>query len=406
MEEGMKRFMTILALALTTAACQQEKIQDAAEESGTFHGCMEQFGATRTHLVGNTVRWDTGDRVGIFEGYSYSNPYTAASVSENGASCSFTPDADYPAQEVRFPYNIALYPYTADATILGSDGKSRISGIELKAVQEYRQESFARGCFPMVAVTGSLEDKNLNFKNICGVLKVTLKGSERIRSLALSGNDGEGLAGEADVWVSQTGVPEIILDENPSKTVTIDCTGQGVALQKTAGTSFLFPLPPMTFSKGFTVTAVLTDGTTHTISTENSQTIDRSAVLAMEERTLQGETPDLEEPDPESISGWGVVGTFNNWGQDGQDVSMTREGDWLVAHDVSLNTDNAEFKFRKNKSWNENYGSKGSDEFAHEVDVIYENPSHGGPNIVVPKAGTYDICLSIYFDEYYYTAAE
>ena len=112
---------------------------------------------------------------------------------------------------------------------------------------------------------------------------------------------------------------------------------------------------------------------------------------------------EIQTETPEALKGWGVVGTFNNWGQNGEkDITMSYDGEWLIGKNIKLDS-KEEIKFRKDQSWGNNYGSQGNQEFEHKVDVIYENPSEGGPNIVIPDAGTYDFYLSGYFKRYKYT---
>ena len=89
---------------------------------------------------------------------------------------------------------------------------------------------------------------------------------------------------------------------------------------------------------------------------------------------------------------WGVVGTFNNWGND---VVMTVDAPFFVAKNVTLTATDM-FKIRGNKEWNDayNYGasSKG-----------YKLPKNAGytltlgassQDMAAPAAGTYDIYFS------------
>jgi hypothetical protein len=89
---------------------------------------------------------------------------------------------------------------------------------------------------------------------------------------------------------------------------------------------------------------------------------------------------------------WGVVGTFNNWGND---VVMTVDAPFFVAKNVTLTATDM-FKIRGNKEWNDayNYGasSKG-----------YKLPKNSGytltlgassQDMAAPAAGTYDIYFS------------
>ena len=101
------------------------------------------------------------------------------------------------------------------------------------------------------------------------------------------------------------------------------------------------------------------------------------------------DTPD----EPVAYEGWGVVGSINGWGGDGDDVHMTMMGDFWVARGVTLTADD-QFKFRKDEDWAENIGAEGDVEpFVVTVGEKYTGVA-GGKNLGVPAEGKYDLYVN------------
>ena len=86
---------------------------------------------------------------------------------------------------------------------------------------------------------------------------------------------------------------------------------------------------------------------------------------------------------------WGLIGSFaaSNWGKD---VPMEIEGDWAVAKNVTLATNN-KFKFRADGAWTLNYGY-GSNV---KVGETYTATSNGSDINFVGATGAYDIYFSM-----------
>ncbi len=82
-------------------------------------------------------------------------------------------------------------------------------------------------------------------------------------------------------------------------------------------------------------------------------------------------------------SEWSVVGLGGDWSKD---LAMKTDGSWHAAFNVTV-TASDEFKFRKNKSWDVNFGAA-SPKVGEKV-----NLSQGGGNIKLP-AGTYDLYIA------------
>ncbi len=88
-------------------------------------------------------------------------------------------------------------------------------------------------------------------------------------------------------------------------------------------------------------------------------------------------------------SEWGLVGSFNSWGEQ-PDVEMWTNGTLHVAKGVTLAAGD-EVKFRKNASWDENFGyAEGVSSYTLGED--FSVAANGG-NIVIAESGRYDLFL-------------
>ena len=146
-----------------------------------------------------------------------------------------------------FQSNVAIYPYEEGLSctkLTGNEGSYQVAGVTIPAIQNYSADSFADDSFPMVAVTDNLNDYTLNFKNLCGALKLQLKGTAKVKTIELRGNDNEPLSGDATVTAYSDGsAPMVTMSPDASTIVTLDC-GDGVQLNETTATDFLLAIPP------------------------------------------------------------------------------------------------------------------------------------------------------------------
>jgi lysophospholipase L1-like esterase len=143
-------------------------------------------------------------------------------------------------------------------------------------------------------MTEGLNDHTLSFRNICGALKLQLKGTAKVRKIELTGNDGELLAGEATVTVYPDGtVPSVTINEGASTTVTLNWR-DGVQLNEDTATEFIISIPPTDFVNGFTVRIVDIKGAEATIETSKSNTILRSFIHTMPEVTVETVLPPID----------------------------------------------------------------------------------------------------------------
>ena len=281
---------------LAVTGCQQVEpiVEPEVVEGPAFTAQIEVFGAgTKTALEGgNSVVWSAADQLAIFQGTSVADKYQVDDASVGGDNGTFRIVANgESAASGSFDANIALYPYEEDLTCTPTvkDGEVtayQISGVTIPATQTYAANSFPDESFLMAAMTEGLNDHTLNFRNLCGALKLQLKGTAKVRKIELTGNDGEPLAGDATVTVYPDGtVPSLTMSENASTSITLDC-GEGVQLNEQTATDFLITVPPTAFEKGFTATITDIQGGATRLTTPKPNRINRSYVHSMPEMTV------------------------------------------------------------------------------------------------------------------------
>ena len=293
----MKKLITILCTAMTLAiaGCQQvEPIVEPEVTNGPeFSAHIEEFNAaTKTELAnGKMVVWSSGDQIAIFQGTSWADKYQISDdcVGKDNGTFGIVAHGEGNAAS-SFLTNIALYPYEDDLRCVPTveDGEVTsylIDGVTIPSTQTYAAGSFPEDSFLMAAVTDGLHDHTLSFRNLCGALKLQLKGTAKVKKIELKGNDGEPLSGEATVTVYPDGTtPSITMSEGASTAVTLNC-GDGVQLNETTATDFLITIPPTAFEKGFTATVTDIDGIISQIETDKSNVVGRSYIHEMPEVT-------------------------------------------------------------------------------------------------------------------------
>jgi hypothetical protein len=243
----MKKLFTIFTyvMLLAIAACQQAEplVKPEAVTGPAFTAQIEAFDAeTKTALAnGNSVVWSAEDQIAIFQGSAAADKYQ---VSE---ACVGTADGTFgivskgeTSSAENFDANIAIYPYQDCLAIAQAAAtECQITGVTVPSTQTYASNTFANGSFLMAAITDDLDDHILNFRNLCGALKLQLKGTAKVKSIELKGNDGEPLSGDATVTIHPDGtIPSLTMTKTAATTVTLDC-GEGVQLNETTATAFL-----------------------------------------------------------------------------------------------------------------------------------------------------------------------
>ena len=296
----MKRLFNILCavLLLLLIACHQEvpltqPDVDLRPSGPEFTARVEAFEAgehdgedalTKTALAnGNSVVWSSGDQIAVFQGTSAADKYQVSNDCVGTTSGIFGIVSNGETAGVQtFDANIAIYPYQDGLTVIPTENSEyKVTGVTVPSVQTYTANTFANGSFPMAAITDGLADHTLSFKNLCGALKLQLKGTAKVKSVELKGNNGEPLSGDAIATIYQDGtLPMLEMGSEASELVILDC-GPGVQLNETTATDFIIAIPPTLFDNGFTVTVTDVYGAMAKLSTSKSNHVDRSYLHAM-----------------------------------------------------------------------------------------------------------------------------
>ena len=311
----MKKCLYIVSLLmLSLSGCQKTEVENYEKEAvrSDFRGELEELLDTRTTLdKNNNVRWSEGDQIIIFNGSTLGGKYqvTDDSVGETSAGFDYIENATggfVSGSDIE--HNVALYPFDSKVKCAKGDDKEPTESYILTKVkalseQNYVKDSFGPGTFPMVAVTSSVSDYRLNFKNVFGGMKLQLKGDCTVASITVKGQASEPIAGTVSVTAFVDGsAPTVLMGADATASVTLDCGEYGVELNEETATNFIIALPPTTFKSGFTVSIVDTEGRLMIIKTSKENKIYRSSLLKMPEITVDAsKTASIELPETETV---------------------------------------------------------------------------------------------------------
>lgn len=247
--------MTIAALALLLAACDNEEILENNESGSTgkvhmtFTAGMPQ---TRTSLGedGHAVNWTLNDLVAIYDGTETICKFEATEVSGSTATLK--------GEAAETDTYTAFYPYTDDGTLTIDNTAITFT---LPATQTATAGGFAEGLNPSwaQATDGS---KNLTFQNLCALAKFTVD-AEGVTEVTLTANqESDALAGGltytiADGTLTATG--------SASRSVTIKGNFE-------AAKEYYFVVAPGTLTGGITLNYMGEGGKTYVKTTQKKVT--------------------------------------------------------------------------------------------------------------------------------------
>lgn len=331
-----KLFAAACAAAIALVSCQEESF-DGQHDSDNYYASVESFGSdTRTALgEGRTVVWSSEDRIAIFEGgnvgqaYQVLDSYIGKSTGEFTSVDGLTTSGAVAAIDG----TIAIYPFEEGITVSsGDNGDYVIEGVDFPSEQKYVADSFSDEAFPMVSLSAS-GSRNLSFKNIGGILKLSLTGSYAISKIMLTGNSEEPLSGSATVTLGSDGIPSVTMSEDASTSVSLLCS-PAVQLEPDKATDFYISIPPTEFEGGFTAIIIDKDGKEHGIATHKSNSIERSYILAMPESTPESLDDIKLTADTfcsvDFIEGW----TETRFGGDGTIVFVKEDEQGKMTHSL------------------------------------------------------------------------
>lgn len=234
----MKRIVLFAIVALAGLASCTKEVREApvTVPSGgdmvytTFKAGGEDLTKVVLDFAGDrNVKWQDADVIAVFDGVG-KNSFTIKQGSNKGASAVFEGTVDSGATQL-----YAVYPESAAGSL---DGSSLT--VTVPAAQVIGTGACADPA-ALVAVAGAAKGSDMNFKQVCGLLKLSFT-AEDIRTITISGN---ALAGTATVSADGS----LVSVGSPAGSITLT-HADGLF---PAGTYYVAVLPGTTPAGGFSI---------------------------------------------------------------------------------------------------------------------------------------------------------
>lgn len=381
----MRRICSFLfaAVAMISAvSCNQELMDGPVVADKAAKTLTAMFDGAETKALlseGTKTSWEYLDTILVYNGY-----YTSRYVTHVKDS-SYVAEFEVAEQDEALAGDkfIAVYPLWADGYMTSYVDIDRLTIDEVYL--EKNQKARAGSYDPRTAISMAYtEDTTLVFKNATALLKFQVL-NEGVKSVTVWTHNGEPITGSWSLDYNDgepVATPFESNDENDVRTANWVELHAG---EKTfeVGKDYYISVFPQVAEAGFTVEFNF-EGSSKKLaakSTDNSVEFQRNVILNLGAIEFTGELP--------VVTGWGIVGELNSWGETADDVALKQYEDGLfVAYEVELPT--GDFKIRKNNSWDEgDYGmvSECVMEANHAYDIC-----RNGANMYV-SAGIYDIWL-------------
>lgn len=279
----MKKLFYSLFIAAAMVACGDDGDEVVVVVEQSTDIAASSF--TLESPEGTTFAWTEGSRLSLFR----SN--TNERFAYDAAGDVFKKEDKLKMGEP-FENAYAVYPYKGTNRVSNGDIKT-----EVPSAQTYSADGVNFADAPMVGMSATASDPTMELKNLCGVAVVKLYGSAIVKSVAVTGNNGEVLAGTAMAEIGEDGNPtfDIVALQNNTVTLTAE---EPVALGATVeeATPFYLLVPPTTFENGFIVTVVDSYGNVRKKNFKVDEanpavSIDRNEVVTIAEYELAEKKP-------------------------------------------------------------------------------------------------------------------
>ena len=253
----MKRILFFSLALAAFVGCQVNELAPEVSDSALpeaemvniFVG-MEEDVQTRTSTNdAMETLWSEDDKLNFFCGINNTNKDFYLLVEGEGTKNGTFYGPHYVVPETQrddLHQSVLVYPYSKDVTCTPNADKTEytIDGLNIPAVQEYTENSFANGAHPMVAVAKNSNEISFAAKNTNAALRIAMTGTHKIKKIVIESEDGHYLAGPASVVASYGSDPVITVAENGSKTVVMNFT-ESVQLNESEATYFYFTFAPI-----------------------------------------------------------------------------------------------------------------------------------------------------------------
>lgn len=203
------------------------------------------------------VAWEAGDRVSVLAG-GHNYLYSAAS---SGYTTLLTTEAvGIPSSGTFY----AVYPYDADASFT----EEKLS-TSLPAVQ-----TAVPGSFSTHLAVARTTDTHLAFKNVCGLVKITID-ADNVTKVVFEGNNSEVVAGGIAITVSNEPSWTVVAGKGETSVTLLPPTSQTTIARGV----YYFSALPQKFSAGFKVTAYKGDEASVVRNVTSEYTLERADIM-------------------------------------------------------------------------------------------------------------------------------
>lgn len=248
----MKRLMWLYTLLILVGCTEEAYLESTSSMTDEeIYAVIENENTdSRTYIDEQIrMRWTAEDCITLFRKTTYNRKYmfTGKTGANAGGFKQVSTDDDF-WYGADVSYNYAAYPYSADMEL----DESGYFKLTMPAEQTYAENSFGLGANTMVAVS---ESGQLTFKNVCSYLRVRLYGENTsISSITLTSKGDEAIAGAAKVTPVMGGNPTCEMT-GTGKSIKLVCPNPvTISSDANSPTDFWIVVPPVTLSKGFTIT--------------------------------------------------------------------------------------------------------------------------------------------------------
>jgi len=254
-DNAMKKII-LFVFALIAVSCNKElQPQNTASTfDGIFYASIEQNNAAKVEINDLKINWVEGDAISVFDANGTNYKFIADNI--EGNKCRFTQSEDTPGKLSGSEF-YAIYPYKEGNSI--SEDKITTNIQSAHTVSSPGLTS-ANGN----VMTAKTSGNTLNFKNACGLMKLSISEDVAVSSLNIILPDGT--FGNVTFSIASDGTPSV----STKGTVTnLDITASKGTLK--AGTYFI-PVVPNTFT-GFRMIVNYNGGTVTKSDAFSSKTL-------------------------------------------------------------------------------------------------------------------------------------
>lgn len=277
----MKKIYSFALLAAATlsvlSSCKKESFLSEEEVAGdgpvSFVAYLDEE-ATKTTIDGLKIKWNEGDEVSV-----NGKIYVAAPDAEDATKALFTLKT---GQTAPTGTTFRAY-YPTSAYVSGTNTASRY---KLQGTQTYNGDDVSSINYMYAQTEEFNESAELHFKNVCGLLKLQLKGPEKVKQIKVTAPTSNYLYGTLSNFAySSAGVISYssFTSSGRGTSVYLDC-GNGVQLDEEEATDFYIALPEKSYSKLTIV--VSTDGGDKTFASTKACPVVKNKVFTLPEMTV------------------------------------------------------------------------------------------------------------------------